>query len=418
MRTNSAIFYLFILILLAMKSDLYPQTEIKTGDKRFREFYEKLTAAESSQRQSLADYFIAGLGKRYPVFEDDTTVVFLYKGNRDTVEIVGDLADWSYAIPMIKIEGTNLWYYRGNYEPDARLDYWLQFSKNEFPLLDTLNEFTIDNGWGQISELAMPQYKRHPLHKGFIHGQKGDLSLVTEKILLPGILPYEHIIDIYLPPSYNEENKYPVVYFQDGRDYIELGLASYTIHELIKNGEIQPVIAVFVTPPNFHKAESPNRMTEYGMNDDYVKFFVNELVNYIDSNYSTERSADARLIIGDSYGGLISTYIPFKHPEIFKNAYSQSGYHSFSRDSLINLFRSSERKPLNLYIDIGTYEKNVGASFLPAGETNFTEGNRRLKQVLEEKGYDFIYHEYHEGHTWGNWRRHLIDALIYFFGKK
>lgn len=418
MKSNFTILFLFIFVAVVMKSVLYSQTESHTGDKRFLEFYEKITAADISERQSLADEFIAGIGKEYPIFEDDTTVIFLYKGNRDTVEIVGDLADWSFAIPMKKIEGTNLWYYRGNYEPDARLDYWLQFSKNEFPSLDTLNEFTIDNGWGQISELAMPQYKRHTLHNEFIHGRKGDLSLVKEKILPAGVLPYEHTIDIYLPPAYNKENKYPAIYFQDGRDYIELGLASYTINELIESGEIQPVIAVFVTPPNLHKAESPNRTTEYGLNDDYVKFFVSELVPYIDENYSTVKAPEARLVIGDSYGGLISGYIPFKHPEVFANAYCQSGYFSFSNDSLINLFKSSEKKPVKLYVDIGTYEKNVGASFLPSAETNFTEGNRRFNQVLEEKEYDFVYREYHEGHTWGNWRRHLIDALIYFFGKK
>jgi enterochelin esterase-like enzyme len=39
-----------------------------------------------------------------------------------------------------------------------------------------------------------------------------------------------------------------------------------------------------------------------------------------------------------------------------------------------------------------------------------------MKDALAEKGYDFVYKEYPEGHTWGNWRRHLIDALIHFYG--
>jgi enterochelin esterase-like enzyme len=37
--------------------------------------------------------------------------------------------------------------------------------------------------------------------------------------------------------------------------------------------------------------------------------------------------------------------------------------------------------------------------------------------VLDKKGYDVVQREYHEGHTWGNWRRHLIDALEDYFGK-
>ena len=151
------------------------------------------------------------------------------------------------------------------------------------------------------------------------------------------------------------------------------------------------------------------------MNDDYVNFFVKELVPYIDNNFRTLKSPDNRLVVGASYGGLISLYIGFTNPEIFRNVYSQSGYHSFNKDSLINLINDSVMKPINIYLDVGTYELSVGANFLPENERDFLAGNRRMKEVLEKKGYDFKYFEYHEGHTWGNWRRHLINALKFFF---
>lgn len=159
-------------------------------------------------------------------------------------------------------------------------------------------------------------------------------------------------------------------------------------------------------------------MTEYGMNDDYVRFFAYELVPFVDLNYSTLKNPENRLVVGDSFGGLISIYISFKYPEVFKNAYSQSGYFSFNSDKLINLIASSEKKQIRLFADVGTYERSVGASFLPVEERDFLEANRRLKKTLEEKQYDFVYKEYYEGHTWGNWRKHLIDALNYFFGVK
>jgi len=153
------------------------------------------------------------------------------------------------------------------------------------------------------------------------------------------------------------------------------------------------------------------------LNDEYVKFFVSELVPFIDRKLRTVDDADARLVVGDSYGGLISLYIGFSHPELFGKVYSQSGYHSFSNDKIIQLINDSEKKALNIYLDCGLYEKQVGAAFIPDGERNFLEGNRRLKQALDAKGYQNVYFEYPEGHTWGNWRRHLIDALKYFFQK-
>ncbi len=99
-------------------------------------------------------------------------------------------------------------------------------------------------------------------------------------------------------------------------------------------------------------------------------------------------------------------------------ANSQSGYHCFQNNKMIKLISENPKKPIKLFVDSGTYEHEVGSSFLPADERDFIGANRRLKKVLEAKGYNFVYSEYHEGHTWGNWRRHLIDSLIYFFGKE
>jgi enterochelin esterase-like enzyme len=300
----------------------------------------------------------------------------------------------------------------------ARLEYWFMFSTDDFPFTDSLNQYKSVNGLGELSELAMPGYVRHPFFREFERGKKGDSSRLKEFHLPAGVLPYEHTVHIYLPQDYNEKIKYPVMYFQDGRDYIECAVTPHILDELIYADEIKPVIAVFVTPPNLHQTKIPNRMTEYGLNDDYVEFFTKELVHFVDSKYSTQQNPKGRLVIGDSFGGLISTYISFKHPEIFGMAYSQSGYFSFNEDKLIKQISSSDKKDIKLFADVGTYERNVGASFLPDQETDFLEANRRLNKILEEKEYDFVYEEYFEGHTWGNWRRHLIDVLIYFFGNE
>ena len=85
---------------------------------------------------------------------------------------------------------------------------------------------------------------------------------------------------------------------------------------------------------------------------------------------------------------------------------------------IIKLIDEHLKKSIKLYLDIGTYEEKVGADFLPSTELDFTSANRRMKRVLTNKDYDFIYREYHEGHTWGNWRRHLIDALKYFLERR
>lgn len=388
----------------------------KKGYFLFDEFSSSL-ASSMDKEKSVSEFLQYIKNGKYPLFENDSTYIILYQGKEDTVGVNGDMSNWKEIIPMEKFPGTDLHYMKAQAEPDARFEYWIMFGKNSFPALDQFNPYKGLSGFGQVSEIAMPQYKRHPYFDKYMYGEKGDLDGLKVHTIPSKYLGYDHTIHVYLPMGYDAKNSYPTVYFQDGIDYLEFAQVKDILNSLIESGRIKPLVAVFVTPPNRLKAGMPNRMTEYGMNNNYVKFFTDELVPFIDSNYSTIKDPDMRLVTGDSFGGLISAYIPFSRPDVFHLGYSQSGYQSFKKDSLINLYKNADRKPLKLYVDTGLYERSVGLSFLPKEETDFLLANRRMKKVLEEKGYNFIYREYPEGHTWGSWKKHLIDALIYFFGE-
>lgn len=348
----------------------------------------------------------------YPFFENDSRAILVYKEEAREVKLLSDITGWIDPIPFKQLPDTDLFYLNVDLEPDARIQYLLVV--DGVPLTDPLNRFIVKHGLGEMSELAMPRYFKHPYFEEFLSGNEGSYDGLHINILGAGVLPYEHEIFVYLPPDYQANKKYPSIYFHDGPDYIKFGLAAYSIDRLILENIIEPCIAVFVTPPNLHQPKEPNRSTEYGMNDDYVNFFCEELVPFIDKNYLTINNPNKRLIIGDSYAGLISLYIAFTRNDLFANIYSQSGYLSFNNEKIIKLFSEQDTKPVKIFLDIGTYEKKVGADFLPASELDFITANRKMKEVLHEKKYDFLYKEYNEGHTWGNWRRHLIDALIYF----
>lgn len=408
---------LVIFLITIFQSVGYMQQEITKNE--VDNFFESIAAtADQKQKIELSETFYTKLqSSPYPIFENDTTYILFYKGKNDSVGVLGDMNNWTDIIWMKKVEGTNLFYLKGNAPSDARIEYWLMFGKNSMWSLDPLNPFKSLNGFGELSELAMPAYKRHPYFNEFIYGKKGSEENLKVYEINSDYLGYKHTIHIYLPPGYNMETKYPVLYLQDGIDYVEFAQVPTTMDQLIHDNKIKPMMVVFVTPPNRFQPGIPNRMTEYGLNDNYVKFFAEELVPFIDKNYSTFIDPKARLVAGDSFGGLISAYIPFARPDVFANGYSQSGYQSFNNDKLITLYKTEPKKEIKLYVDIGIYEEVVGGSFLPKEELNFLEANRRLKKVLNEKGYNFVYKEYSEGHTWGNWKRHLIDALIYFFPK-
>ncbi|PIS27490.1 MAG: hypothetical protein COT43_10225 [Candidatus Marinimicrobia bacterium CG08_land_8_20_14_0_20_45_22] len=385
----------------------------------FQKFEAKIKTIENPlERQIAANELVQAVRKgKYPIFENDSTVVLLYQGNDSNIVIDGDMTLWTDFWEMETIPGIDLKFKRMVLEPDARLEYGLAVTKTGFPFPDPLNPYKVLNGFGPFSELAMPKYERHPIFEPFKYGKKSDLSQVTKIVHESQILGYSHDIFVYLPPNYNESQKYPVLYLQDGQDYIEFCHIPVMLDNLIQNGQIRPLMAVFIQPPNRFKGEIPNRMTEYGLNEKYVDFLCGELVPFIDKTYSTIKKPSARLVCGDSFGGLVSVFIGFRRPDIFGLAYGQSGYYSFQKDSLIHMIADAEKKNVCFRIDAGNYERRVGASFLPQDEGDFCEAARRLKAVLDEKGYEVIHREYHEGHTWGNWRRHLIDALEDYFGK-
>lgn len=415
MKNNFLATIIFLITIL--QSATYMQEKITSS--AFNNFLERVAnTADQKQKTELAEAFYKKLQtSQYPVFENDTTYILIYKGEKDSVGILGDMNNWNEINWMKKIEGTDLFYLKETAPADARLEYWLMFGKNSMWSLDPLNSYKALNGFGELSELTMPGYKRHPYFDEYLYGKKGSAENLKVHEIDSKSLGYPHTIHVYLPPEYNTQKKYSVLYLQDGIDYVEFAQVPTTLNQLIRDNKIEPLIAVFVTPPNRLKPSTPNRMTEYGLNDNYVKFFAEELVRFIDKNYNTMNDPKARLVAGDSFGGLISAYIPFVRHDVFANGYSQSGYQSFNKDKLINLYKEKTNREIKLFVDVGIFEEVVGASFLPKEETNFLEANRRFKKVLEEKGYDFVYKEYSEGHTWNNWKRHLIDALIYFFPK-
>lgn len=374
------------------------------------------TAETATDRNQYVEAFMERVKSAgTPLIENDTTAVYIYQGPETRVQILGDLTQWSSNIEMEHIPGTDIHYYRGIHPAKARLEYLLVLDDKP-PIPDPLCPYRILNGLGAHSELGMPGYTYHPALQETRTGEPGDYKRVTQHLLNAGIMGYPSKIYVYTPPEYHAGNKnYPTVYILDGQDYIEYGHMPHVLDWLIKSRQLAPVIAVFLAPPNRHLPNEPNRVTEYGMNPDYARFVSEEVAPFIQEHYRSLDYPSARLIAGPSFAGLASAYISFQHPDIFGLGYSQSGYLSFNGNALIEAYQKARSQPIRLYVDIGLYEQKVGQGWLPENEIDFLKANREFRKVLIEKGYDFIYREYPEGHTWGNWRAHLIEALIHYF---
>ena len=114
---------LFIIIALLVEMGLMlscsGKNKVVMGNQSFMQLQKEIAEVlDSSERQARVDSFIKGLNSaNYPIFENDSTVVLLFQTEKESAYIIGDMAESSF-LPMQKIENSNLFYFRAQYEPD------------------------------------------------------------------------------------------------------------------------------------------------------------------------------------------------------------------------------------------------------------------------------------------------------------
>ncbi|MBL7473610.1 esterase family protein [Robertkochia sp. 1368] len=162
-------------------------------------------------------------------------------------------------------------------------------------------------------------------------------------------------IEVWLPPGYNPERRYPVLYMHDGQMLFdaqktwnkqEWGVDE-VISSMIADESIPPVIVVGIwnISENRHSEYFPqkpfesldpeaqdslvnkvrrNEQTDLFIktpySDQYLQFITKELKPFIDKTYPTLSQREHTFIAGSSMGGLISMYAICEYPETFGGA--------------------------------------------------------------------------------------------------
>jgi len=362
----------------------------------FQNFISSLYSApnDSIKMKMIDSFMVVARAQGIPYIED-TIANFIYRGSGSNVYLSGDFNGWSSSADKLnRVYGTNFFFISKIFERDARLDY--KFIVDGNWILDPNNPKTCPGGFGPNSELAMPDYIQ-PVEIKFYpdipHGTLRDTTFYSS------ILNNSRTIRVYLPPNYESTtDSFPMILMHDGLEYISLASMHNVLDYLIAHNKIDPVIGVFVPPVN--------RTPEYAGNqiNSFKNFIVQELLPYIRSRYKIKSGPENCAVAGASNGGNISLYLALNHPEIFGNVAAQS---SNVISSISEGFQNNPKLNLKVYLDIGKYDI---ALLIPLV--------RNLKSILQSKGYELIYREYNEGHSWGNWRAHIDDYLTFFFPKK
>ncbi len=230
---------------------------------------------------------------------------------------------------------------------------------------------------------------------------------------------------VYLPPGYDEQpqRRFPVLYLQDGQNLFD-GSTSFipgmdwhvrqTADSLISSGMVQPIIIVGIY--NAGKARvreyTPTRVPRLGGGraDRFAKFLVEEVLPFVQREYSTLSGPAHTGLGGSSLGGLVSLYLGLRLPHIFGKLAALSPSVWWNQRVITRFAESSRVSPRpRIWLDIGTREG-----------PRVMEDVEQFRDVLLKKGWrlgEDLFYERVEGaeHNEAAWAQRVGPFLQFLF---
>ncbi len=381
--------------------DMSGKLEISFPESDFGRFVASLGAA--ADKQARLDEYFENVAS-FPILEGDRLIHFVYRGPADDVAMVGDVIGDRREQPMQRVPGTDLFFFSAELEPDSRVAY--RFIKDlEEDVLDPRNPRKDYYQQDEMSWASMPKW-RIPTHIGEPKSEGRVDSIEIESAAFEG----KRTLDVYLPVGYDSEpdRRYPVAYVHLGKAAMEWGGLRRTLDNLIDN-ELEPLIAVFVDTPGNPGREHFGPPKRDGK---YTKFFLDEVVPYIDANYRSIAEPASRGNIGMGMGALTALATTGLSPGTFGRVSLQSIVMlTFHEDVVWPMLEKLEGSKPTVFMEWGRYDARADHE-----GWNMIYLSRRLADYLEELGYELKGDgEVPEGTGWGAWKSRADRIFVELF---
>lgn len=329
----------------------------------------------------------------------DTRAYFMYHGGAEHVALAGDWTHWQIASSLRRLEGTELFYRALEFPKTARLQY--KFLVDGDFRVDPGNVRISREGFGVNSEFWMSAYIDNSwLTPSSDHIERGSV----ERFELDSVsLGQRRQVILYTPAgAYSDAEALPLLIVHDGAEALEIGRFHHILDHLIAAGRIRRCAALFIPPSNRHE--------EYALNMRYVRFTVRDALPFaIDvwkrRGVRISTSPAERCVLGASLGGLLSTMTALRYPLVIGSCIAQSPAYWWDRGEIFRTAWFRNASKLRVILQTGTI-------------CDARELTRIMFQKLKLAGAAVIYHEYEQGHTWGNWRTNLAAALLGWIGRE
>ena len=227
-------------------------------------------------------------------------------------------------------------------------------------------------------------------------------------------------VNVLLPPGYNENEKYPVLYAMHGYWETEDSLAAMSsartmLGNLIAQGEAKKMIVVF---PYIYTSKTQEACSglnlENSLNyDNFINDLVTDLMPYIEKNFSVKTGRENTAITGFSMGGRESLFIGLTRSDLFAYVGAACPAPGLTPGTDLsmhpgqlqeNQLKPAHNSPYLLMITGGGKDGTVGSQ--PSAYHN----------ILTSNGVDHVWHYVTTGgHDSSSVQPHFYNYLRYIF---
>jgi enterochelin esterase family protein len=349
-----------------------------------------------------------------PVPGDDQIrrVTFLWRGGAEASEVRldGQLPTDAQDAPLLRLANTDVWFLTIRLPASARFTY--SFARpGKRRIADPLNPLRFRLSSFAELPAAPPQSWigiRPDVPKGTLRHEQ----LRSEN------LKEERSVSIYTPPGYDPKSgSYGLLILFDGQDYRGPMPIPTILDNLLAAKKIRPLVAILID-----NLSEKSRDRDLECYPPFADFLAKELVPWARQRYRVSAEPERSIVGGVSLGGLSAAYCALRYPEVFGNVLSQSGafwyfpgYENQEENDaspfgwLTRQFVTTPKLPVRFYLEAGLFENDCPETLLAQ--------NRRLRDVLEAKGYSVVYSEFAGGHEFLSWRGSVADGLIALAGR-
>jgi len=224
-----------------------------------------------------------------------------------------------------------------------------------------------------------------------------DIVIGKYKTIHSYILDEDRLLFIHLPQEYGDTQlSYPVLYLLWVDLYDYFAEAALVSEKLGSTGAIPPVIIVGVANTNRYRDLLPVKTRssgEGGGADNFLKFFEEELIPYIDKNYRTK---NFRILAGPQAGAVFSLHALINKPKLFNavlsdNPFSNPENAEFLYPRAEQFFKNTETLKSFLYIKCEKNERPQNLEFAERFakflESEKPDGFRFHMEFREPSGY-------------------------------